>query len=61
VIFDIVESLVYYITMEVTMSNERRLCRIYRSVLNPKKRRRVFLVSLPLSSIGQKRITGLKK
>ncbi len=53
VIFDIVE----YIAMEWTMPNESRTCRICTRLF---KRRRVFLTSLPLSSIGQKRIVGLK-
>jgi hypothetical protein len=56
VIFDIVE----YIIMEWTMPNERRICRICSRVLILKKRRRVLLASLPRSSIGQKRIAGLK-
>jgi hypothetical protein len=52
VIFDIVE----YIIMEWTMRNENRICR---TVLIQKKGRRVLLASLQ-SSIGQKRIDGLK-
>jgi hypothetical protein len=52
VIFDIVE----YIIMEWKMPNESRICR---RVLILKKRR-VLLASLPQSSIGQKRIDGLK-
>jgi hypothetical protein len=50
VIFDI-------FTMEWTMPNESRTYRICTRLF---KRRRVFLTSLPLSSIGQKRIVGLK-
>jgi len=46
VIFDIVE----YIIMQWTMPNRSRIC----------KKRRVLLTSLPRSSIGQKRITGLQ-
>jgi hypothetical protein len=57
VIFDIVE----YIIMEWTMPNESRICRICRRVLILEKRRRVLLSSLSRSSIGQKRIAGLKK
>ena len=56
-IFDIVE----YIIMEWTMPNESRICRICRRVLILiKKERRVLLASLLQSSIGQKRIAGLK-
>jgi hypothetical protein len=54
VIFDIVG----YIVMEWTMPNESRICSICRRVLTIKKRR-VLLASLPQSSIGQKRISGL--
>jgi hypothetical protein len=56
VIFDIVE----YVVMEWTMPNESRICRICRRVLILKRRSRVLLASLPQSSIGQKRIAGLK-
>ncbi len=60
-IFDIVE----YIIMEWTMPNESRICRICRvffriSTAYPKQRRRMLLASLPQSSIGQKRMAGLK-
>ncbi len=56
-IFDIVE----YIIMEWTMSNASRTCRTLRRLLILKQTRRVLLASLPQSSIGQKRIAGLKK
>jgi hypothetical protein len=53
-IFDTAE----YIIMEWTMPNESR---IYRRVHILKRKRRVLLASLPQSSIGQKRMPGLKK
>jgi hypothetical protein len=53
VIFDIVE----YITMEWTMPNQSRICRLSRRILILQTRRRVLLASLSQSSIGQKRIT----
>ena len=56
-IFDIVE----YIIMEWTIPNESRICRIFRRVLILTKSRTVLLTSFPKSSIGQKRIDGLKK
>ncbi len=60
-IFDIVE----YIIMEWTMPNESRICRICRRGAYPKKKKKKSvasdqLASLPRSSIGQKRIAGLK-
>jgi hypothetical protein len=51
VIFDIFE----YIIMEWTLPNESRICR---RVLEEKKKR--VAGQLPQSSIGQKRIAGLK-
>ena len=56
VIFDIVE----YIIMEWTLPNESRICRICRRGIILKKKRRMLLASLPQSSLGQKRIAGLK-
>jgi hypothetical protein len=41
-------------------ASESRICRIYRRVFILKKRRRVLMTSFPKSSIGQKRIVGLK-
>jgi hypothetical protein len=46
--------------MEWTMPNEVEYAGYAGGVLILKKRRRVLLASLPLSSIGQKRIAGLK-
>jgi hypothetical protein len=57
VIFDIVE----YIIMEWTMPNRSRICTAdMHEGAYPEKGRRVLLASLPRSSIGQKRIAGLK-
>jgi len=61
VIFDIVE----YLIMEWTMPTESRtwrICRICRRVLILKKKKKSVAgaASLPQSSIGQKRIAGLK-
>jgi hypothetical protein len=58
VIFDIAE----YIMMEFTMPNKSLKSNMQdmQEVLILKKRRRVLLVSLPQSSISQKRIAGLK-
>ncbi len=57
-IFDIAE----YIMMEFTMPNKSLKSNMQdmQEVLILKKRRRVLLVSLPQSSISQKRIAGLK-